>query len=222
MSELRRKRDENFSRVDLYPVTGARFSRGRTTEEIVEAVVAAGCKVVQLREKDLSKRAYFELAERVRRLTQGVLMICNDHLDVALAVGADGIHLGTDDLPLAAARKLAPDLLIGASSHDLDQALAAQQAGADYVNIGPIFPTSTKAGATGFLGPDAIARIAPKLKVPFTVMGGIKPENLDQVLDAGARRIAVVTAVTAADDPRAAAEDLRRRIVNRRHHGTSA
>ncbi len=198
--------------VDLYPVTGAAFSRGRSTMEIVEAVRDAGCKIVQLREKDLSVREYYELAKQIRAMTRGMLLICNDHLDVALAVGADGVHLGNDDLPVDAARRLAPELVIGASSHDLGEALAAQAAGADYVNIGPIFPTGTKQGVARFLGPEAISRIAPHLSVPFTVMGGIKASNLHQVLEQGARRVAVVTAVTAADDPRGAAESLRERI----------
>jgi thiamine-phosphate pyrophosphorylase len=215
MSSAREERARRFAGVDLYPVTGAEHSAGRTTIQIVEAVRAAGCRVVQLREKELSKADYFELALAVRGITSeaGMLMICNDHLDVALSVGADGVHLGDDDLPLAAARALAPELIIGASTHSLEQALAAESAGADYVNIGPIFPTSTKQSAARFLGPDAVERIAPHLSSPFTVMGGIKLDNVDQLLRAGARRIAVVTAVTAAEDPRAAAEALRQRIV---------
>lgn len=209
------ERVRRFAEVDLYPVTSTEHSAGRTTIQIVEAVRAAGCRVVQLREKELSKADYFDLALAVRRLTSegGMLMICNDHLDVALSVGADGVHLGTDDLPLAAARQLAPQLIIGASTHSLDQALAAEEDGADYVNIGPIFPTSTKQGAAQYLGPDAVVRIAPHLSFPFTVMGGITLDNVDQLLRAGARRIAVVTAITAAEDPRAAAETLRRRIA---------
>jgi len=213
MNEGRRKRTAAFSRVDLYPVTGQALSKGRSTEQIVSELMAAGCKVVQLREKELSKRDYFELALRVRRLTSEALLICNDHLDVALAVGADGVHLGTDDLPLAEARKLAPDLIIGASSHNLDQALAAQRAGADYLNIGPIFATATKTDTTAPVGPQAISAIAPELDIPYTVMGGIKIENIEQVLSAGARHVAVVTAVTAAADIKAAAQALRQRIL---------
>jgi thiamine-phosphate pyrophosphorylase len=209
---LREQRALIFAEADLYPVTSAPFSRGRRTPEIVEAVVAAGCRVVQLREKQISKREYFRLAQQVRALVpRDVLLICNDHLDVALAVDADGVHLGNNDLPLEAARELAPHLLIGASTHSLQQALTAQELGADYVNIGPIFSTATKASGR-FLGPEAIGRIGPRLEIPFTVMGGIKGSNIEQVLQQGARRIAVVTAVTDQPDPRAAAEGLRRRI----------
>ena len=210
--KTRRERRQALEEVDLYPVTGAEHSRGRGSEQIVEAVVAAGCRMVQLREKDLGKGDLYRLACRVREIAADILLIVNDHLDVALAAGADGVHLGREDLPVAAARRIAPELLVGASSHSLEQALAAQAAGADYVNIGPIFPTGTKPHA-GFLGPRAIAAIGPRLEVPFTVMGGIKEENIDEVLRAGARRVAVVTAVTAAADPEAAARRLREKIL---------
>lgn len=208
-SMFRRRRLTAFQQIDLYPVTSVEFSAGRSTLQIVEALRDAGCRILQLREKNLSKRAYFELAQQVRALCPDLLLICNDHLDVALAIDADGVHLGQDDLPLSVARNLAPDLLLGVSSHNLQEALAAQAAGADYVNIGPIFPTRTKEKVGTFLGPEAISAIAPQLQIPFTVMGGIKKENIDAVLAQGARHIAVVSAVTAALDVTAAARELR-------------
>lgn len=206
-------RREAFEAVDLYPVTGAAQSAGRSTLEVVAALVEAGCRAVQLREKELSKREYYLLARQVRRVARDVLLICNDHLDVAQAVGADGVHLGQDDLPVAVARALAPELLVGASAHSLEQALAARRAGADYVNIGPIFPTRTKREGARPLGVEALELIAPHLDLPFTVMGGINEGNIDVVLRRGARRVAVVSAVTAAPDVRAAAAALRRRIL---------
>ncbi len=215
MSELRKRRTKIFQDVDLYPVTGQEYSCGRSTETIVQSILEAGCKIFQVREKSLSKREYFQLVKHIREITPPeVLMFCNDHLDVALAVGADGVHLGQSDLPIRAARSLAPDLLIGASSHNMQEAIDAQKAGADYVNIGPIFSTKTKVGASEFLGPQAIAKISSSIEIPFTVMGGIKRDNIHKVLKAGARRIAVVTAVTAADDPRQAAEELRKMILD--------
>jgi thiamine-phosphate pyrophosphorylase len=218
----RSERQGAFAEADLYPVTGAAQSAGRSTLAVVEAVIAAGCRVVQLREKELCRREYYHLARRVRQLTeaQGVLLICNDHVDVALAVGADGVHLGQQDLPIGAARRLAPELLLGASTHNMQEALAAQRAGADYVNIGPIFPTRTKEGATCFLGPEAVEQIGGCLKVPFTVMGGITLDNVEELLARGARRLAVVSAVTAAPDVEAAARALRERI--RSHQRRSA
>ena len=136
------------------------------------------------------------------------MLIMDDRLDVALACGADGVHLGQSDLPVDVARRLAPDLIVGASTHGLDEALAAERDGACYVNVGPIFPTRTKAAGTAALGPQVLDEISPRLGVPFTVMGGITASNVDEVLGRGARHVAVVTAVTAAADVRAAATDL--------------
>lgn len=210
----RKVRQEMFSAMDIYPVTCERLSARRSNLEVLEAVIRGGSRIIQLREKELSGSALYGLALKFREITEaaGVLLIINDHLDIALAVGADGVHLGQDDLPIEAARKLAPHMLIGASSHSLEEALAAEKAGADYVNIGPVFPTGTKELKTRVLGPEAIAAIAPHLAVPFTVMGGINGSNIDQVLAAGARRVAVVTAITQARDMAATCADLRSRI----------
>ena len=141
------------------------------------------------------------------------LLIVNDRLDVAIASGADGVHLGQDDLPLDVARGLAPELILGASTHSVDQALAAQQAGADYVNIGPIFSTQTKAVPAGIVGPELIDAILPRLQVRATAMGGIKVHNVDQVVRRGVKHPAVVTAVTQAPDVRSAVADLRAAMV---------
>ena len=145
-----------------------------------------------------------------------MLLIINDRIDIALAVDADGVHLGQEDLPLSAARRIAPELLIGISTHSREEALKAQDEGADYVNIGPIFPTRTKEGVTRFLGPEAIPGIAAGLEIPFTVMGGIGGANIEQVLAQGARRVAVVTAVTMADDMAGAVAALRETIRSSR------
>ena len=195
-------RQEAFMQVDIYPVTCERLSSGRSNVEVLKAVVQGGARIIQLREKEYSIRELYNLAVKFRKITQkaGVLLIINDHVDIAMAAGADGVHLGQDDFPLQAARKIAPELIIGASTHSLQQAIQAQQDGADYINIGPIFPTSTKEGVERFLGPEAIAEISPAIKVPFTVMGGISEANIDQVLAQGARRVAMVTAITQAAD----------------------
>ena len=155
------------------------------------------------------------MALKFREITAetGVLLIINDHLDVALGVEADGVHLGQEDLPVAVARRLAPELLIGVSTHSLKQALQAQKDGADYVNIGPIFPTGTKEGMEESLGPEAIAKISPRLEVDFTVMGGINELNMNEVLAEGARRVAMVTAITKAADIAAKVRLLKERIL---------
>lgn len=214
VSLKRERRKEAFLDVDLYPVTCERLSSGRSNMEVLEGIVRGGARIVQLRDKEAARKDLYLTAAAFREITRkaGVLLIINDYVDIALAVDADGVHLGQEDLPVAAAREIAPDLLIGASTHSLEQALAAQGEGADYVNIGPIFATGTKEGTGPFLGPKAIGEIGGRLQVPFTVMGGIKESNIGEVLAQGARRVAVVTAVTEARDIAAAVGSLRGKL----------
>lgn len=204
------ERMRQFGEAGLYLVTSQSLSAGRTTAAIVQEALAGGVRLVQLREKELPLREFVRLAGQVRAMTEavGALLIINDRVDVALAVGADGVHLGQDDFPVPEARRLAPDLIIGASTHSVEESLRAQNEGASYINIGPVFPTRTKAWAGEFLGLEGIRRVAAVTRIPFTVMGGIKPEHIPVLLAAGARTVALVTAVTAADDPCRAARDL--------------
>lgn len=210
----REKRLAKLKEIDIYPVTCQDLSKGRTNLEVLAAVLAGGAKIIQLREKHWTKKDLYDLAikfrERIR--SYDALLIINDHVDVALAAGADGVHLGQEDLPVEAARKLAPELIIGASSHSLKEALKAEKDGADYVNIGPIFPTQSKADAVRFLGPEAIVEIGPQLTIPFTTMGGIKPDNIHRVLEAGARRVAMITGITRAADITETVMQLRKTI----------
>ncbi|MDO9390239.1 MAG: thiamine phosphate synthase [bacterium] len=212
--ESKSQRLKAFQQIDLYPVTDQGLSLGRTDLEVLDGLIAGGARIVQLREKHISKKDLYHLAHAFRQKTSkaGVLLIINDHLDIALACGADGVHLGQDDLPPAAAKELAPELIIGVSTHNLEEALKAQEQGADYVNIGPIFATQTKELSMKPLGPEAIKEIAPQLKIPFTVMGGINRSNIQEVLQAGAGKIAVVTAVTKAGDIGQAVQELRKTI----------
>jgi thiamine-phosphate pyrophosphorylase len=200
---------------DLYVVITEAFCQGRSALEVLERTLAAGVRTIQLREKALESADLYKRAKAFRERTEaaGALLIIDDRVDIALAAGADGVHLGLSDLPIDAARRIAPELLIGASSHSLDEALAAQRMGASYVNIGPIFATQTKAVSTGPLGPERIGQIASHLSVPFTTMGGINRDNIECVLEQGARHIAVVTAVTGAPDPTSAAAALREAIL---------
>ncbi|HWR97227.1 MAG TPA: thiamine phosphate synthase [Candidatus Methanoperedens sp.] len=207
-----------FRETDLYVVITERFCAGRTALAVLGEVLAAGVGVVQLREKEIDDRELFERARafRERTLRAGALLIVDDRVDVALAADADGVHLGQRDLPVREARGQAPSLLIGASSHTPEQAWEAQAAGASYVNIGPIYPTQTKATGLPALGPAALDSTVPRLTIPFTVMGGIKAHNLGALLERGARHVAVVTAVTAAGDVAGAARALRQAIGKRR------
>ncbi|MBI5093362.1 MAG: thiamine phosphate synthase [Candidatus Hydrogenedentes bacterium] len=211
----RQARLARFRDADLYVVITEAFCAGQPALQVLDAVLDAGVRLIQFREKNLDDAELYERALAFREKTRAAsaLLIIDDRVDIALAVGADGVHLGLSDLPIEAARRIAPELVIGASSHNLEEALAAQAAGAGYVNIGPIFATQTKSVPTGAIGPEAIAAIAPKLSIAFTCMGGIKAHNISQVLAHGARHAAVVTAVTAAPDPRAAAAELRRAIL---------
>jgi thiamine-phosphate pyrophosphorylase len=213
-----------FDEADLYVVITQGFCAGRSSLDVLDSVLAAGVKLVQFREKSMDDKALYEFAQKFRERTAaaGALLIIDDRLDIALAVGADGIHLGQFDLPVSVARQLAPDLIIGASTHSLEQALAAQNAGASYINLGPIFQTQTKEVTTGPLGPELIDAVRPHIHIPFTCMGGIKAHNIEEVLNRGARHVAVVTAVTEADDVAAAATNLRDAIHKARDQSLPA
>ncbi|PKM96888.1 MAG: thiamine phosphate synthase [Elusimicrobia bacterium HGW-Elusimicrobia-1] len=199
-----------FSGYGLYAVITEKFCGGRSSVEALESALLAGIKIVQLREKEKSKREIYELALRFRDVTRahGAAFFVNDHIDIALAAGADGVHLGPDDLPLSAARAIAPNLAIGISTHSEAEALAAAAGGADYVNIGPIFSTSTKEGLIKPLGADLARKIAGRIDIPFTVMGGIKEGNLPSAVSTGTSILAMVTEITAAPDIAARVKSL--------------
>jgi len=207
-----------FENADLYVVITETFCAGRPPLEVLAKVLDAGVSVVQLREKDMTDKALYERALKFREISarENALLIVDDRIDIALTTGADGVHLGQDDLPVAVARSLAPELIIGCSTHSVQEGVSAQRAGADYVNIGPIFATQTKSGSIHPLGPEAIDAVAPHLTVPWTVMGGIKASNIDLVLERGAKLIAVVTGVTEQDDVGAACAVLRKKIAESR------
>lgn len=198
-----------FTAAGLYVVTSSELSK-RPTLEIIDAVLKAGVSLIQLREKSCSTAELMQLARQARTLTAryDALLIINDRLDVAMACAADGVHLGQNDFPVSDARRLAPKLLIGASSHDVDEAREAEAAGASYVNIGPLFPTTTKEWKGAYLGMDGLKAIAAQVSIPFSVMGGIKRQHIPGLVSAGAHVIALVTAVTQADDPGQEAAEL--------------
>ncbi len=215
MSKQLDRRMAALDAAGLYVVTSESLSAGRSTRDVVAAALDGGGRLFQLREKEMALRPLLALGRELRELTAryDALLLLNDRVDVALAVGADGVHLGQDDMPIAEARRLAPDLIIGSSSHDVAEAREAQQAGASYVNIGPVYPTQTKQWDEAYLGVEGVREIAAEIQIPFTVMGGIKESHIPTLCAAGARTLAVVTAVTAAEDPAAAAGRLRQAIL---------
>ena len=202
-TELYRRRMARFiNEVTIYPVSCEQLARGRSDIEWLEAVLQGGTKIVQLRDKESDDRTLFEKAKVFREKTSraGALFIVNNRLDIALLSGADGIHLGNTDIPACEARRIAPELIIGVSANTAEQAAAAKEAGASYYNIGPIFPTDTKKEAKEFIGPDAIIRYSARSDLPFTVMGGIKLQHIKELAARKAQRIAVVTAITQAEN----------------------
>lgn len=188
--------------VTVYPVSCEKLANGRSDLEWLESVLAGGARIVQLRDKESDDRILYEKALAFRRKTAevGALFMVNNRLDIALLAGADGIHLGNSDIPAPAARELAPEMIIGVSANTAEQAASAESRGASYFNIGPLFPTSTKAGLSEFIGSEAIPAYSALSPLPFTVMGGIKFNHLKELTALGARRIGVVTALTQAAD----------------------
>ncbi|MFH1729341.1 MAG: thiamine phosphate synthase [Pseudomonadota bacterium] len=187
---------KRFNAIDLYPVISAEQSFHKDPVYILDEILKTDVKIVQLREKSLSKKDLYELAMIFREKTfnKKVLFIVNNDIDIALAVNADGVHLGNDDLPLKVARKLAPNLIIGKSSHNMKEAIEAKEFGADYINVGPIFETPTKQGMKA-VGIEAFTKISNQIDIPITVMGGINKENISTCLEAGANKVAMIRGI---------------------------
>lgn len=190
----------------LYVILDRTASRGRDLEEILDATIAGGCRLIQLREKEWPSGRLLPLAERLcdRCRRAGVTFIVNDRVDLAISIGADGVHLGQDDLPSRVARPLLrPGMVLGRSTHSVAQAREAQSEGADYIAVGSMFPTQTKPDFE-LVGPELIRAVRPATKAPLIGIGGITRENVAEVIRAGADGVAVVSAVCGAPDPAAA------------------
>ena len=199
----------------LYAITDSNLCRGRPLAEVVELAIQGGARVVQYREKHLPEGEMIKEGRRLRKVTQkyGVPLIVNDNLRVAEAVGADGVHLGQTDTPLAQARQtLGTRKIIGISVSNLEQAIQAYQEGADYLGVGPVYlnktVTAVKPDVTQATGLDLISQVKKVVEIPVIAIGGINRENAAQVLRAGADGIAIVWAVFASPDPKKAAEEL--------------
>ena len=196
----------------LYLVTDRSLSKGRPTSEIVAGAVAGGVTCVQLREKQCRTREFVDEALALKPLLKdcNIPLIINDRLDVALAVEADGVHLGQDDMPITMARAIAgSSLIIGISAESTEDALRAEQEGADYIGISPVFATPTKTDTGPPLGLDGVRKIRELVDIPLVGIGGINELNAAEVIAAGADGIAVVSAIVSADDPAAATRTLK-------------
>ena len=190
----------------LYVILDRTVAAGRDLVALLDAVIAGGARMIQLREKTWPSGQLLPLAERLRARCRetGVTFVMNDRVDLAVAIEADGVHLGQDDLPPRLARPLLrPGMILGVSTHSVEQARRAQADGADYVAVGAMFPTGTKPDFE-LVGPALVRAVRGEIRVPLVGIGGITPDNAGQVISAGADGVSVISAVCAAPDPRAA------------------
>ncbi len=181
----------------LYCILGEKFSLGKTNMQIAKEMVESGVKIIQYREKltDKTIKQIYEECHEIREITKNsdVLFIVNDYADIALMVHADGIHAGQDDLPASELKKIAGDMIIGISTHSSQQAKQAVMDGADYIGAGPVFPTKTKTNVCAPVGLSYIDYVAKNIDIPFVAIGGIKKNNLKDVLRTGAKTFCLVT-----------------------------
>lgn len=199
-------------RIDysLYLVTDRKTLRGMSLDLAVENAIIGGCTLIQLREKDISTREFISQAMRIKAITQryGVPLIINDRIDIALAVDADGVHVGNNDMPLSYARKLlGDDKILGASVISNETAIIAEQAGADYLGVGAMFSTTTKPDAD-IVSIDELKKIRSITHIPIVVIGGISKERLPYFENVGIDGLAVVSAVLSQQNIIEAAREL--------------
>jgi len=202
---------------DLYIITDEAIAGGRTHAAIADQATAGGADVIQLRDKRLGCRDLIRIGKQIREITRksGTLFIVNDRLDVALACGADGVHLGQGDLSPGVARQLAPDpgFIIGVSVGSTQEAMQAETNGADYVALSPVFSTTSKPDAGSGHGLDLLREIRSNISIPLIAIGGITRDNIGPVIYAGADGAAVISAVVSRKDIAAAAHELKTMIV---------
>ncbi len=199
--------------TDLYALTDARLSLGRPLADVAQALLDAGVRILQYREKKLKAGQMLEECRLLRRLTReaGACFIVNDHIDIAMLVEADGVHIGQEDLPLPEVRRLVgPKMIIGLSTHTPEQARAAVAAGADYIGVGPIFATQTKEDVVDPVGFGYLDWVAANISLPFVAIGGIKAQNIGEVVRHGAQCCALVSELVGAPDIRERVAAVRR------------
>jgi thiamine-phosphate pyrophosphorylase len=201
-------------RCRLYGFVDTAYLAGRKAEDVARMLVEGGADIIQLRAKKEAREQIVAMARAIRAITRPaeVPLIINDYPVIANEVDADGVHLGQEDLQehaFAATRTLlGPGRIIGISTHSLEQALAAERMGADYIGVGPVFPTDTKPGRPA-VGLELIRQVAASIHIPFVCIGGINPGNLDRVRAAGGQWVAVVSAILCASDVTGAARSFR-------------
>lgn len=196
----------------LYLCTDRRLMTSPTIEASAESALRGGTTVIQLREKDCSSREFYELGLRVKKITDAyhAPLIINDRVDIALAVGAAGVHVGQGDLPCKVVREIVgPDMIVGVSAATLDEAVQAEEDGADYLGVGAMYATATKTD-TRPVSMEELLKIRAAVKIPIVVIGGINKQTLGNFKGTGVNGLAVVSAIVAQPDPEAAARELLR------------
>ncbi len=193
---------KTLSDVKLYCFSPGRFLKDRDPADLVSAQIRGGADVIQLREKNMSKKDRLEVGLRIRQLTRqaGILFIVNDDIDLAGILDADGVHLGQDDVPIRYARPLMKEKIIGISTHSFGQFQEAVASGADYIGVGPVFETTTKENRKKLVGPELLSRIKNDCPIPYVAIGGIGLDNIDAVTKTGCHRVAVISDILLAPD----------------------
>jgi thiamine-phosphate pyrophosphorylase len=204
----------------LYLCTDRILALGRPIALAVEEAIAGGVTMVQLREKEASSREFYEIAREIQVITRRhhIPLVINDRLDIALAVGAEGLHIGQSDLPLNEARRLAgKTMFFGVSASTVEQAVEAERGGADYLGVGAVYPTGSKADAGDAIGLEEFAKICAAVKIPVVGIGGINAGNLSALMQTGARGIAVISAILSQPNIREAAQVLRNTLETQKN-----
>ena len=207
---------------DLYVITDEQIGRGRSHTALAEMALRGGADIIQLRDKRMDSTSLYRTATEIVALTRdaGACFIMNDRLDLALAAGADGVHLGQQDMPIAEARRIVPrNFIIGSSVGSVEEAIEAEISGANYLALSPIFATTSKDDAGCGHGLSTLGAIRAATRLPLVAIGGITRENIGSVIGAGADGAAVISAVVGEDDVAAAAAELKRKIAAAKYPG---
>lgn len=200
----------------LYCITADGFSKGRNNIDVVKSMIEAEVKIIQYREKDKSFIDMYRECAKIREMTKeaGVTFIVNDHVDMAVMLKADGVHIGQDDYPVEKVRELVgKDMIIGLSTHSPKQAQEALKQDIDYIGVGPIYKTHTKKDVCDAVGLEYLEYVIKNIHIPYVAIGGIKEHNLDQVLSTGAKCVSMVTEITGAEDIKEKAKRINKKIL---------
>lgn len=198
--------------LSIYVITANVPQLGRTHEDVANAALLAGAKVIQFRDKTMADQEFTEVARRIQHLAQahGAALIINDRVDVAIAIGSDGIHVGRHDRSMSDLKRIVPpEMIIGVSATNYAEAVEMRESGADYLGVGPVFPTTSKDDATPAIGLQELARICRDVDIPVVAIGGITEANISEIIASGAAGAAVIAAIASAPDMQAATVALR-------------